>query len=65
MNICPCDWFNKEADWHIAGQDKVGGRAKQRMMGRRAESEESQADAERRQDGHAILRKGTKPCCKT
>ena len=23
MNICLCDWFNKEADWTIAGQDKV------------------------------------------
>ena len=19
VNICPCDWFNKEADWSIAG----------------------------------------------
>ena len=23
VNICCCDWFNKEADWSIAGQDKV------------------------------------------
>ena len=21
--ICHCDWFNKEADWPIAEQDKV------------------------------------------
>lgn len=24
-NICHCDWFNKEADGPIAGQDKVSG----------------------------------------
>ena len=23
VNTCYCDWFNKEADWPIAGQDKV------------------------------------------
>ena len=23
MNICHCDWFNKEADCPIAAQDKV------------------------------------------
>ena len=23
VNIWRCDWFNKEADWSIAGQDKV------------------------------------------
>ena len=23
MNICCCDWFNKEADWSVAQQDKV------------------------------------------
>lgn len=22
VNICYCDWFNKEADWSITGQDK-------------------------------------------
>ena len=23
MNICHCDWFNKEVDWPIAGQDII------------------------------------------
>ena len=24
MNICCCDWSNKETDWPIAGQVKLG-----------------------------------------
>lgn len=23
MNVCCCDWFNREADWLIAGQNKM------------------------------------------
>ena len=47
MSICCCDWFNKEADWPIARQDKA---RQKRILGRRrrrVESEESRADAER------------------
>ena len=63
VDTCHCDWFNKEADWPIAGQDKVrqasqtenAGRKKCRVASRYKE----------KQDGHAILRKGTKSCGKT
>ena len=43
MNICHCDWFNNEADWPIAGQDKVRQESQtRRILGRRrVESEES------------------------
>ena len=46
VNICCCDWFNKEADWPIAGQDKVrcvwgGGGTRLRLLERRNEAEES------------------------
>lgn len=23
VKICCCDWFNKDADWPVAGQNKV------------------------------------------
>lgn len=35
MDICHCDWMDKEVGRAIAGQDKVRERAKQRMLGRR------------------------------
>ena len=61
MNICHCDWFNKEADWPIAGQDKVGGEPN-RMLGSKKEKSEGVASRSReRQDEFAILQKGTKP----
>lgn len=45
MDICLCYWFNKEADWLIAGQKEIGQDSQtRRMLGwRRAESEESSA----------------------
>lgn len=43
MDICHCDWLDKEVGRAIAGQDKVRERAKQRMLGkRRVEFEEEQ-----------------------
>ena len=48
VNICCCDWFNKEADWPIVRQDKA--RQKGILGRRRVESEESRADAEKRDE---------------
>ena len=37
VNICHCDWFNKEADWPIVRQDKVRQENQtKRMLGRRS-----------------------------
>ena len=39
MNKCHCDWFNKEADWLKAEQNKVRQESQtRRMLGRRVES---------------------------
>ena len=47
---CPrvhCDWFNKEADWPIAKQDKVRQENQtKRILGRRMESEEMVGDTD-------------------
>lgn len=48
MNIRHCDWFSKEAEWPVSGQDKVR-RESQRALERRTESGELRADAERNQ----------------
>ena len=56
------NWLNKEADWPIDGQDKVRGRATQRILGRRRAEAGLASRRREKQDGHAVLRKGTKPC---
>ena len=40
VQICHCDWFNKEADWPIGKQDKVRQKSQTTRMlgGRRVES---------------------------
>ena len=32
--MCCCDWFNKEADWPIAGHDKVRGEKQTKDTGK-------------------------------
>ena len=41
VNICCWDWFNKEVDWSVTGQDKV--RRENQTLGRRAELGEAPA----------------------
>lgn len=60
MNICHSDWFNKEADLSIVGQNKVRERPKQRMLVRRVKSGITNRHR-KKQDGQVVLRKGTKP----
>ena len=40
MNICHYDWFNKQADWPIAKEDKVKGKVKLKMLGGSREESE-------------------------
>ena len=47
VNICPCDWFNKEVDWPIARQGKVRWNNQTRRMLERRSLEEMPQDAER------------------
>ena len=35
MNICHCDWFNKEADWSMAEQDMVRQESQTENAGRK------------------------------
>ena len=60
MNICHCDWFNKEAGWPVAGQDKIRWENQTKdTEKKKGRVRSGKADAEK--DVHAILRKGTKP----
>ena len=59
MNICHCDWFNKEADWPIAEQNKFRLETKLKMMGRRKAESGVMSRCREKQDEHAVLRKGT------
>ena len=45
VNLCRFDWFNKQADWSIAEQDKVRRESQTENDGRKKclESEESKA----------------------
>lgn len=64
MNTCHCGWFNKEADWPIAGQVEVRWDWKTKREHKEEEeeeSQESQGDAREAGDELAILRKGTEP----
>lgn len=63
VNVCHCDWFNKEADWPITGQDKVKGRIKQNA-GKKDRVRGVVSICREKQNGHTILKKGTKPCVK-
>lgn len=56
MNICHCDWFNKETDWPIARQGKVRGENQtKRMLGRRGKGIKEMG----RGDELAVLSRGT------
>ena len=41
VKICHCDWFNKEAHWPIAEQDKVRQESKTGNAGRKTGGAES------------------------
>ena len=56
VNICHCDWFNKEADWPITGQDKNRRRAKQNAE-KKGGVRGITSRCRKKQDGHAIQRK--------
>ena len=32
VNICYCDWFNKESDWPITEQEEIGCESQTRKM---------------------------------
>lgn len=62
MKICPCDWFNKDADWPLAEQDKVRWESETENVGRLKGGVWSlESRCREKQEGHAELRKGTKP----
>lgn len=47
MNICHCDWFNKETDWPIAGQDKVRRENQTKDTGKKGRVMNCQPDMQR------------------
>ena len=62
MNICHYDWFNKQADWPIAEQDKVRWESQTENDGMRLSGVRShQSDAEGAGDECAMLIK-VPPC---
>ena len=55
VKICGCDWFNKEAEWQIAEQDKVWRKSQTKNHGKKKGGVRGVASRDREnQVGHAI-----------
>ena len=60
VNICRGDWFNKKADWPIAGQVEVR-QDQQTETGKKKSLRGHEGDAGEVGDKLAVVRKGTEP----
>ena len=57
MKICPCDWFNKQADWPIGEQNKDRQESQTQNAGKKGKVRSHQPGTEGEGDECTMLKK--------